>query len=105
MAERERLIELIAQLTEDKIKQQIIADHLIQNGVVVLPCNADEYISKSEVSRYIGIMFANAMQKINDIPPCRNPSDYLSGYSDGIKKALNTVQNFEATVVIKEDKQ
>lgn len=117
MPNRKKLIELIMQSTQKCASTDCnrckywntndcgaarMADILIKNGVVVLPCNADEYISKSEVARYIGIMFANAMQKNNDVPPCRNPSDYLSGYSDGIKKALDTVQNFEATVVIKD---
>lgn len=47
---RDRLVGLIGQLTEDEIKQSIIADHLIENGVIVPPCKVGDtvyYIHKT----------------------------------------------------------
>ncbi len=86
----------------------------MQSGGVIPPSKKPEtilrekmpgdevYIRKSEITRYIGSLYAQLMtdglNKV-DIPPTISPSSYLSGYTDGIKKALDIIQAFEAVTL------
>lgn len=85
-------------IREKLLKEKAECEHFVS------VTDGDEYISKLKISGYIGGVFTQVMTSgINakDLPFTLSPSAYLSGYKDGLKKALSIVQNFEADVVIK----